>query len=201
VIVRPDAEETARAKTPAPERPSAPVFRPTEGPPMAAPPVPPKAPEVRAAPEAPTRHVDEVTDARPAIPAAETAAESTAPPTRGAPPPPPAGVATTRAEPAEKTREASLPARAKPPINPFLSRDPRQKARRLARALVSDMIVYQPEKRQQALAAGTLKEAFAEEVKKSWEEYVDQVGREIADSTTYFTDALNEILAGGQQMF
>jgi len=63
------------------------------------------------------------------------------------------------------------------------------------------MIVYQPEKRQQALAAGTLKDAFAEEIKKSWEEYVDQVGKEIADSTPYFTDALNEILAGGEQVF
>jgi hypothetical protein len=33
----------------------------------------------------------------------------------------------------------------KRPINPFLHQDPQQKARRLARALVSDMIVYQPE--------------------------------------------------------
>jgi hypothetical protein len=89
----------------------------------------------------------------------------------------------------------------KAPINPFLARDPRQKARRLARALVSDMIVYQPDKRQQALAAGNIKEAFEEEIQKSWEEYVDQVGPELANSTTYFTDALNDILAGGQRLF
>ena len=63
------------------------------------------------------------------------------------------------------------------------------------------MIVYQPEKRQQALKAGTLKQAFEEEIKKSWDEYVDQVGRELADSTTFFTDALNEILADGQPVF
>ncbi len=63
------------------------------------------------------------------------------------------------------------------------------------------MIVYQPEKRQRALSAGTLKDAFAEEIKKSWEEYVDQVGKELADSTDYFTEALNEILAGGQRIF
>lgn len=86
-------------------------------------------------------------------------------------------------------------------VNPFLAQDPRQKARRLARALVSDMIVYQPEKRQQALAAGNVKQAFGEEIKKSWEEYVLQVGEEIANSTPYFNEALNEILAGGQKIF
>jgi hypothetical protein len=63
------------------------------------------------------------------------------------------------------------------------------------------MIVYQPEKRQQAMAQGNLKEAFAEEIKKSWEEYVLQVGDEIANSTPYFTEALNEILAGGENVF
>jgi hypothetical protein len=87
------------------------------------------------------------------------------------------------------------------PINPFLSRDPRQKARRLARALISDMIVYQPEKRQKALREGNLAESFREEIKKSWQEYVEQVGDEIASSTTHFNDALNDILAGGQKVF
>ncbi|UCG87291.1 MAG: zinc-ribbon domain-containing protein [Gemmatimonadota bacterium] len=87
------------------------------------------------------------------------------------------------------------------PLNPFLSRDPKQKARRLARALVSDMIVYQPKKRQDALEAGTLKDVFEEEIKKSWEEYVQQVGEELANTTGYFTEALNDILAGGRQIF
>jgi hypothetical protein len=63
------------------------------------------------------------------------------------------------------------------------------------------MIVYQPEKRQKAIADGSLKEIFAEEIKRSWEEYVQQVGEEIANSTPYFTEALNDILAGGQSMF
>jgi len=89
----------------------------------------------------------------------------------------------------------------KRPVNPFLSKDPKQKARRLARALVSDMIVYQPQKRQDALAAGTLKEAFDEEIKKSWEEYVDQIGEELANSTDFFKEALNDILAGGNEVF
>ncbi len=89
----------------------------------------------------------------------------------------------------------------KRPVNPFLQRDPNTKARRLARALISDIIVYQPEKRQQALDEGNVKEAFGEEIKKSWEEYVGQVGEDLANSTNFFNEALNEILAGGQPVF
>lgn len=87
------------------------------------------------------------------------------------------------------------------PINPFLSNDPNLRARRLARALVSDMIAYLPDKREQGLRDGTLKALFKEEIKKSYEEYVDQVGREFAASTTHFQEALNDLLAGGQKMF
>jgi hypothetical protein len=67
--------------------------------------------------------------------------------------------------------------------------------------LISDMIVYQPQKRQDALDNGTLKEEFEEEIKKSWEEYVDQVGEGMANSTTFFREALNDILSGGQEVF
>lgn len=85
--------------------------------------------------------------------------------------------------------------------NPFLQQDPSTRARRLARALVSDLVVYHPEKRQRGLAEGNLKELFAEEIRKSWEEYVEQVGEELAGTTPYFTEALNEILAEGEQLF
>jgi hypothetical protein len=86
-------------------------------------------------------------------------------------------------------------------VNPFLSQDPALKARRFARALISDMVVYHPVKRENGIRDGTLKELFGEEIKKSWEEYTEKVGREIADSTPYFKEALNEILAGGRQIF
>ena len=86
-------------------------------------------------------------------------------------------------------------------FNPFLSQDPKQKARRLARALVSDLVVYHPEKRERGLREGRLKELFDEEIKKSWEEYEEQVGKELAESTSYFNDALNEILGDGTQVF
>ncbi|MEP6474149.1 MAG: zinc-ribbon domain-containing protein [Gemmatimonadota bacterium] len=85
--------------------------------------------------------------------------------------------------------------------NPFLTQDPNQKARRLARALISDLAVYFPDRRKKALAAGTLKAEFEEEIRKSWDEFTDQVGKPMAESTTHFTDALNEILASGQKIF
>lgn len=63
------------------------------------------------------------------------------------------------------------------------------------------MVVYHPAKRQQGLRDGNLRQLFDEEIKKSWEEYADQVGRDVAESTPYFREALNEILADGRPVF
>jgi len=87
------------------------------------------------------------------------------------------------------------------PVNPFMVQDPKQKARRLARALISDMLVYHPEKRQQGVRDGTLPQLFKDEIEKSWQEYVEQVGADMAQSTPFWTEALNEILAGGHKLF
>jgi hypothetical protein len=94
---------------------------------------------------------------------------------------------------------SAAPTRA--PINPFLANDPNAKARRLSRALVSDLVTYFPQRRDEGLREGTLRELFREEIKKSYEEYTEQVGREFAESTTHFQEALNDILAGGQRIF
>ena len=71
----------------------------------------------------------------------------------------------------------------------------------LSRALISDLVTYFPQRRDEGLRDGTLKELFREEIKKSYEEYVDQVGTRVRRSTTHFQEALNEILAAGQKMF
>ena len=86
-------------------------------------------------------------------------------------------------------------------INPFLRSDPMTRAKRLARALVSDMVAYQPAKRADGLANGTLKQLFRDEIRKSYDEYVEQVGRDVAESTAFFQDALNEVLAEGKRVF
>jgi hypothetical protein len=108
---------------------------------------------------------------------------------------------------ARSVPDAASPPRAEPtgpskaPINPFLANDPNQKAKRLARALVSDMVAYHPQKRDEGIRAGTLKQLFREEIKKSYEEYVEQIGKEFAESTSHFQDALNDVLAGGKKVF
>jgi hypothetical protein len=76
-----------------------------------------------------------------------------------------------------------------------------QKAKRLARALVSDILVYNRDKRDKALAEGTLVQALGQEIKKSWELYKERVTPEVATNSNYFKDALNDILAEGQKIF
>ena len=71
----------------------------------------------------------------------------------------------------------------------------------MARALVSDIVAYHPKKRKESLAKGTMRQDFKDEIMKSWEEYVAQVGNDLAKSTPFFRNALNEILADGQQIF
>ncbi len=83
----------------------------------------------------------------------------------------------------------------------FGRRSPEDRAKHLARVLVSDIIAYSPEKHLDSLEAGTLKEDFEDEVAQSWQEYVDQVGIDLAESSPYFNEALNEILGKGRRIF
>ena len=83
----------------------------------------------------------------------------------------------------------------------FGKRSPEDKARSLARSLVSDLIAYNPEKHTEALASGTLVQVFSEEIEKSWKEYRDQVDPDVMTQGTFFNDALNELLADGESVF
>jgi hypothetical protein len=89
------------------------------------------------------------------------------------------------------------------PIRPrgAANRGPDARARRLARVLVSDILCYHREKRDQALLDANLMAVLGDEIKKSWELYKQKVGPELANSTNYFKEALNEILADGQKLF
>ncbi len=104
----------------------------------------------------------------------------------------PLEAAEERAEPADEGRKA----RAKGSDN-----DQETRARRLARVLVSDILCYNQEKRDRALVDGNLMTVLGDEIKKSWELYKEKVGPEVAKSTNYFKEALNEILADGQKVF
>ena len=132
----------------------------------------------------------------------------------------PAPVAIPRSRPPESARAAAplsptatmartgaaapsstAPAGARRPINPFLAKDPDLRARRLARALVSDIITYHPAKHAEGLRDGTVRELFKDEIRKSYEEYSAQIGQQLAANTPYFQDALNEVLGAGKKIF
>jgi len=177
---------------PAPQRPSAPP--------------PQRTVETPAAPRARPESIDRATAAATATPPSPSSGvpdfkpATLSPPFKPAvsapaiPPRPPA--ATPTAAPS-----VSTDAGARRPLNPFLSKDPNQRAKRLARALVSDIITYHPAKHAEGLRDGTLKQLFREEIKKSFEEYIAQVGQQLAESTTYFQEALNEVLGAGKKIF
>ena len=168
---------------------SAPQAAPNAPPPGAGAPRPPAAPRPLGAPAPSVGH------AGPAAPQAPPAGI----PFAQRPPAAPASAPTGAPRATAPVQRPSTGSRA--PINPFLSNDPNIKAKRLARALVSDIVAYFPDKHREGLRNGTLRELFREEIKKSYEEYVDQMTREFAESTTHFQDALNDVLAGGKRIF
>ena len=108
-------------------------------------------------------------------------------------------------EVAESLPAPEAPAAEAPAVHGFTfgKRDPTDKAKRLARVLVSDMIMYNAERHQSALAGGTLVEDFDEEIQKSWKEYVEQVGEDMAngEGRAFWTAALNDVLAKGEDVF
>lgn len=158
--------------------------------PVAAPPVvPPVAPPVPP-PTAPT--------APSPVSAWRAAAPAVGPSGAAAPA---GGVTPGLRQPPPAATGMSAPPAERAPINPFLANDPNQKAKRLARALVSDIVAYHPQLREQGLRDGTLRQLFKDEIKKSYEEYMEQVGQEFAESTGHFQEALNDILASGRKMF
>lgn len=136
----------------------------------------------------------------PEPPARPTLVESKAPPTAEVKPMPairPLPEPLRAAPPApEPPAPAATPKRAS-----FRNQDPTARAQRLARALVSDIVAYNKDKLKQTRGAAALRSEFREEIRKSWEEYVEQVGLDMAKNTPYFRDSLNELLARGEKVF
>ncbi|MDD3643614.1 MAG: zinc-ribbon domain-containing protein [Candidatus Krumholzibacteria bacterium] len=97
------------------------------------------------------------------------------------------------------------PEPARPAVEPALEspemKKKRDRAKRLARVFVSDILVYNKEKREHGLAKGDLMTVLGPEIKKAWEAYKEKIGSEVSESSEYFRCALNEILADGQKVF
>jgi outer membrane biosynthesis protein TonB len=200
------AADGAQPAEPAAAAPSAASAEPAQ----AAAPVeaPQPTPQLAAAPD-PTPAPEPAPSAAPAAGPAFQPVSAPAPAPQPTPAPSAASAPAPASPPAAAPRPTPAPVQPSTPAaapaasgrSPFGAADPNAKARRLARALVSDIVTYHPERRDRALADGTLKREFMDEIKKSWEEYVGQVGAETARGTTHFRDALNDILAKGQSIF
>lgn len=197
-VAEPPATEPPAVDTPAveaPRRDETPGYDPVFGTPGMEPPTPETEPtyegfdETPAAPfvEAPSARSDTPVFEAPAAPEELPHTELPAPEPDTAPEPEHAPVEPAPAAPSKGFQ--------------FGRRDPHDKAKRLARVLVSDIITYNPDRHQTALERNSLHADFEDEIRKSWAEYVEQVGSEIAESTPYWFDALNEILARGEKVF
>jgi len=117
---------------------------------------------------------------------------------------PPRAAASFEAPAPAPAAESTSPVPAGTPIPAGLSPDDQskhEKARRLARVLASDIAIYNREKRDRGIREGNLVAMLGYEIKKSWEIYKERVGAEFANSTPYFRDALNEMLAEGKKIF
>ncbi|KPJ72226.1 hypothetical protein AMJ52_07065, partial [candidate division TA06 bacterium DG_78] len=76
-----------------------------------------------------------------------------------------------------------------------------ERARRLAKALASDLVLYNKDKVAQGLSEGTLAELLGPEIRRSWEYYCQQIPKHIVDSTEYFKEQLNKIVGKGKEIF
>jgi predicted Zn finger-like uncharacterized protein len=205
-------EAPRRPSRPTPPRPAAlPPLRPT--PPTPWPPITPSGPEAAAVqppqPFVPSQTPVSVPTFTPpsrvvpetgATVSQSTPAEAAAPTSTTSSFLAPSSQATAETSAAASPPQPPVPGERRP-VNPFLSRNPDLRAKRLARALVSDMVVYYPAKHSEGLQRGTLKELFRDEIKKSYDEYVAQVGADVARTTTHFQEALNEVLGAGKRIF
>jgi len=76
-----------------------------------------------------------------------------------------------------------------------------ERARRLAKALASDLVLYNQDKVEEGLRNGTLADLLGSEIRRSWEYYCQQIPKHIIESTDHFKDQLNKIVGKGKEIF
>lgn len=75
------------------------------------------------------------------------------------------------------------------------------RARRLAKALASDLVLYNKARVEQGLKDGTIAELLGPEIRRSWDYYCQQIPKHIVESTDYFKEQLNTIVGKGREVF
>lgn len=126
------------------------------------------------------------------------------PPTPPPPPPPPEVTPPSVEKPVPPKPEVGVVSKPPaPPAGEMSEEDKKwhERARRLAKALASDLVLYNQEKVEQGLRDGTLVRLLGSEIRKSWEYYCQQIPKHIVESTDYFKEQLNKIVGKGKEIF
>ena len=77
-------------------------------------------------------------------------------------------------------------------------KDPHERAKRLARLIVGDLVVYHKEKIGEAIRADTLFEALTKELEEGRNYYEKNADADVVATTNYFDEAVVDILVKGQ---
>ncbi len=75
------------------------------------------------------------------------------------------------------------------------------RARRLAKALASDLVLYNKARVEQGLRDGTIAQLLGPEIRRSWEYYCQQIPKHVVESTDYFKEQLNKTVGRGRKIF
>ena len=94
--------------------------------------------------------------------------------------------------------EPTSPVVPSPPVETTEAEDPertaeRERAERLARIAVSEMVLYQPEKFDQATRAGTLEQTLDLEIQEARALLRQRIGEEVRAETDFIIDELNRV--------
>jgi hypothetical protein len=76
-----------------------------------------------------------------------------------------------------------------------------KEAKRLARSLVKDILLYHKDKVEIGLRQGNLAQLIGDEIRKSWKYYKDSFSLEKTGGVNYFKEALNQIIGKGKPIF
>ncbi len=100
--------------------------------------------------------------------------------------------------------EVQAPPRPKPPSEAEMNEEDKRwhnRARRLAKALASDLVLYNKDKVEEGLRENTLAQLLGPEIRRSWEYYCQQIPEHIRDTSDYFKEQLNKIVGKGKEIF
>ncbi len=77
----------------------------------------------------------------------------------------------------------------------------KNKARRLARSLIKDILLYRSKEVEEGHANGNIKELLKDEIKKCYEFYSSETSDDIVRNETFFVEALNNIVGKGKNIW